>query len=132
MGALPGEPIVHHLQISWILTIGLVLVLLASALRSHEEMPHIHTKARWGMVVAIVSVTALMVMAALIWTPINATSIFGIQGRYLLPILPLILLLLGENQSFCTRRSIDTGISLCSGFITSVVILQSMALFCGA
>ena len=107
-------------------------MLLASALRSHEEMPHIHTKARWGMVVAIVSVTALMVMAALIWTPINATSIFGIQGRYLLPILPLILLLLGENQSFCTRRSIDTGISLCSGFITSVVILQSMALFCGA
>ena len=83
------------------------------------------------MVAILAGVTCLVVLAALIWTPINAVTIFGIQGRYFLPVLPLLLLLIGENQAICTRRDISVGLNLCSGILTGMVILQSMALFCG-
>ena len=131
VGALPGEPIVHKLEISWLLTLGLVGVLLCSALRSQAEPVRIHTKGRCMMVAILAGVTCLVVLAALIWTPINAVTIFGIQGRYFLPVLPLLLLLIGENQAICTRRDISVGLNLCSGILTGMVILQSMALFCG-
>lgn len=132
VGALPGEPIVHHLEISWALTLALVIMLLCSALRSSSESLRIHKKGRWTMLGIILGVTGLVILAALIWTPINATMVFGIQGRYLLPVLPLILLLVGENQAVCTRRDISAGLNLCSGILSGMVILQSLTLFCGA
>ena len=43
-------------------------------------------------VLLFAALTLAVLAAALNWTPINYQTIFGLQGRYLLPILPLALL----------------------------------------
>ena len=132
VGALPGEPIVHHLEISWTLTILLVMVLLCASLRKQDEPVRLNVKMRWAFGFIVAGVALLMVAAALMWTPINAVTVFGIQGRYLLPVLPLLLLLIGENGAVCTKRDISRGVCAASGFVGSAVLLQSVLLFCGA
>ncbi len=131
VGALPGEPIVHGLELSWTLTLALVLVLLCASLRQNDQPARLTVTQRWGAGIIVVGVALLMVAAALIWTPINAVTVFGIQGRYLLPVLPLILLLIGENGAVCTRRNIARGTAAASGFVSAAAILQAFALFCG-
>ena len=132
VGSLPGEPIVYGLQVSWVLTIGLLLVLAAACLRQVEEGPRLGRGQRWAMALVGLGVCGLTVLAALFWTPINMTVIFGIQGRYLLPVLPLGLLLLGENRLVCLRRDAAAGLRLCSGALAAAVALQSLVLFATA
>lgn len=132
VGALPGEPIVHKLALSWSLTILLLLVPVCASVRRAEQPARLSRSARWVMGLVALSVTGLMVAAALVWTPINATTVFGIQGRYLLPVLPILLLLLGEQNAFCTRRDVSRGVRGATVFVSAAAALQSFALFCGA
>ena len=132
VGALPGEPIVHKLSLSWSLTILLLLIPVCASVRQNEQPVRLTRPVRWVMGLVTASVVLLMVAAALIWTPINATTVFGIQGRYLLPVLPMFLLLLGEQGAFCTRRDVSRGIRAASVFVSAAAALESFALFCGA
>ena len=132
VGALPGEPIVYGLEISWLLTIALLALLVWACLRPVEEGPLLSRGARWGMGLAVLGVAALSMLAALCWTPINLTTIFGMQGRYLLPVLPAALLLLAEGRTLCLRRSTDGALRLSAGALAAAVALQSLALFASA
>lgn len=132
VGALPGEPIVHKLTLSWSLTILLLLVPVCASVRRAEQPARLNRPARWVMGLVALSVAGLMVVAALIWTPINATTVFGVQGRYLLPVLPILLLLLGEQNAFCARRDVSRGVRCAAVFVSAAAALQSFALFCGA
>lgn len=132
VGALPGEPIVHKLALSWSLTIVLLLIPVCASLRQAGEPARLNPPARWTMGLVVASVAMLMVAAALVWTPINAVTVFGIQGRYLLPVLPMILLLLGEQNAFCARRDVSRGVRAAAVFASAAAALQSFALFCGA
>lgn len=132
VGALPGEPIVYGLEISWTLTLGLVLVLLAACLRRQGEPPRLERGGRWLLGGVCLVVTALMVMANVSWTPINSATVFGIQGRYLLPVLPLALLLLGELDVVCLRRDSSRGLRFCSAALAAATALESLVLFASA
>lgn len=129
VGALPGEPIVYGLELSWTLTIGLLLVLIASSTRRIDQPRRLKKGHAAGMAAVVVVVTGLMFVACLDWTPINSQIIFGMQGRYLLPVLPLALLLLGENSLVTLRRSAQKGLCLCSGVLALVATLESLLLF---
>ena len=132
VGALPGEPIVYGLEISWLLTIALLALLVWACLRPVEEGPLLSRGARWSMGLAVLGVAALSMLAALCWTPINLTTIFGMQGRYLLPVLPAALLLLAEGRTLCLRRSTDGALRLSAGALAAAVALQSLVLFASA
>ena len=55
----------------------------------------------WGIVLCVI---ALSFVTALNWTPINYTTIFGLQGRYWLPVLPLVLALVHHNRTFAVQK----------------------------
>ena len=132
VGALPGEPIVYGLEISWLLTIALLALLAWACLRPVEEGPLLGRGARWSMGLAVLGVAGLSMLAALCWTPINLTTIFGMQGRYLLPVLPAALLLLGENRVLCLRRETDGALRFGAVALAAAVALQSLVLFASA
>lgn len=80
LGTALGEPIVYTVDASWVLGVGFILALLAAALpQAGETVPLGHrTKAGvWGIVLCVI---ALSFVTALNWTPINYTTIFGLQG----------------------------------------------------
>ena len=65
----------------------------------------------------------IFVLEYLTWTYIGAPVIHGIQGRYLIPVLPLLFLSLYENETLTKNRIlIDSAIILFILFILSKIV----------
>lgn len=129
LGTTLGEPIVYRIDVSWLLGVGLVLALLLAALPRQEEPPLLARRTAWGTLGILLCVVAAVLAAALNWTPINYQTLFGMQGRYLLPVLPLALLLLHTNRRLVLRRSAAHGAVLSVALLTLLTQLQGFGLY---
>ena len=131
LGTTLGEPIVYRIDVSWLLGVGLVLALLAAALPVQDEPdePLLGRRTGLGVLGIILCVAAASLVVALNWTPINYETLFGMQGRYWLPVLPLALLLVKENRSVCARRDLSRGAALAVTACTLLTLLQGYSLY---
>ena len=77
----------------------------------------------------ILCVAAASLVVALNWTPINYETLFGMQGRYWLPVLPLVLLLVKGSRSVCARRDLSRGAALAVTACTLLTLLQGYSLY---
>ena len=76
-----------------------------------------------------VGVVLAVLAAALNWTPINYQTLFGLQGRYLLPILPLALLLVKSSKKLALRGDVSHAAALCTSTLTMLTLLQGFGLY---
>ena len=129
MGACPGEPIVYGAELSWAITIGLLFTTLLAACRPVGTPARLERGTRLVPALALLGVCGLLVLACLTWTPVNYTILFGLQGRYFLPVLPLALLLWGENRWLCLGRDLTRPLALAQAALCGLAALQTMALF---
>ncbi len=76
------------------------------------------------MFLLVILLSAAMVFATMFisWTPRESTEIFGIQGRYFLPLLPLVLMLF-HGKSITIKKDISRKIMF------SAVCLQCVAIY---
>lgn len=97
-----------------------LLLMLASALFFTKENENKTILTIWQkllIVFVILCVVALALAGELyIWTPLNAKSIEGVQGRYFLPIFPLILFLF-RNKIIVTNKDLTCGIFVAEIFL---------------
>lgn len=91
LGTRFGEIIVVNLQASfiWFMVLAAILVLSVTPV-SGRACPH-KGAAKLLSLAIFATICARAVAACIMWTPINYETIFGIQGRYFLPALPLAL-----------------------------------------
>lgn len=129
LGTALGEPIVYTVDASWVLGVGFILALLAAALPQAGETVLLGRRTKAGVWGIVLCVIALSFVTALNWTPINYTTIFGLQGRYWLPVLPLVLMLVKENRSVCARRDLSRGAALAVTACTLLTLLQGYSLY---
>ena len=131
LGTTLGEPIVYRIDVSWLLGIGLLAALLAAALPPADDLnaPPLGRRARRAVGGVVLAVAALVFLAALGWTPINYTTIFGVQGRYLLPVLPLALLLVRSGRTVTAQHSLGRRAVFTVLCLTSLVLLQGFSLY---
>lgn len=129
LGTTLGEPIVYRIDVSWLLGVGLVLALLLAALPRQDEPPLLARPTAWGTLGILLCVVAAVLAAALNWTPINYQTLFGMQGRYLLPVLPLALLLVHTNRRLVLRRGAAHGAALSVALLTLLTQLQGFSLY---
>ena len=108
LGTTLGEPIVYRIDVSWLLGVGLLLAVLAAALPRQDEPALLGRRSKAGTAGICLCVVLAVLAAALNWTPINYQTLFGLQGRYLLPILPLALLLVKSSKKLALRRDAPT------------------------
>ena len=113
------------------LGVGLVLALLAAALpvQDKPDEPLLGRRTGFGVLGIILCVAAASLVVALNWTPINYETLFGMQGRYWLPVLPLALLLVKGNRSVCVRRDLSRGAALAVTACTLLTLLQGYSLY---
>lgn len=129
LGTTLGEPIVYRIDVSWLLGIGLVLALLAAALPAQGEQPPLGRRTAWGTVVILFGVAAALLVVVLNWTPINYQTLFGMQGRYWLPVLPLALLLCKRSRCVALRHDASRGAALAVTACTLLTLLQGFSLY---
>lgn len=124
IGTRLGEIIVVDLQASWLWFIGILLILLLSVLNVGDDFsPHKGVRKWWGALI-FVGVVALSVAACIMWTPINYTTIFGVQGRYFLPAFPLIVVFL-NNTFIKLEKNID-GILIYSMLVLDLFVILNV------
>lgn len=129
LGTTLGEPIVYRIDVSWLLGVGLLLAVLAAALPRQDEPALLGRRSKEGTAGICLCVVLAVLAAALNWTPINYQTIFGLQGRYLLPILPLALLLVKSSKKLALRRDASHAAALCTGTLTMLTLLQGFGLY---
>lgn len=104
-----------------VITYGFMLLLLLSILRTKEEEKFWKYGERiWFFVMAAGSAFLVCLALLLDWTSIDAAVISGIQGRYFIPLIPLVLLAL-QNRVILLKKDIDDWI------LGGVCVLQLMA-----
>ncbi|MEG3029124.1 MAG: DUF2142 domain-containing protein, partial [Oscillospiraceae bacterium] len=121
IGGRLGEIIVSPLEINWLYPMALIILLLLSLVPSGTHSIQYKGVAKWWGLFVAISACGLAVLACLTWTPINYTTIFGLQGRYFLPVFPLILFAL-TNDNLRLKKSVD-GVLIFSFICTDILIL---------
>ena len=129
LGTTLGEPIVYRIDVNWLLGVGLLLAVLAAALPRQDEPALLGRRSKAGTAGICLCVVLAVLAAALNWTPINYQTIFGLQGRYLLPILPLALLLVKSSKKLALRRDASRAAALCTSTLTMLTLLQGFGLY---
>ena len=129
LGTTLGEPIVYRINVSWLLGVGLLLAVLAAALPRQDEPALLGRRSKAGMAGICLCVVLAVLAAALNWTPINYQTLFGLQGRYLLPILPLALLLVKSSKKLALRGDVSHAAALCTSTLTMLTLLQGFGLY---
>ena len=129
LGTTLGEPIVYRIDVSWLLGVSLLLAVLAAALPRQDEPALLGRRSKAGMAGICLCVVLAVLAAALNWTPINYQTLFGLQGRYLLPILPLALLLVKSSKKLALRGDVSHAAALCTSTLTMLTLLQGFGLY---
>lgn len=129
LGTTLGEPIVYRIDVSWLLGVGLLLAVLAAALPRQDEPALLGRCSKAGTAGICLCVVLAVLAAALNWTPINYQTLFGLQGRYLLPILPLALLLVKSSKKLALRGDVSHTAALCTSILTMLTLLQGFGLY---
>lgn len=129
IGTRLGEIIVVDLQASRIWLILIVIVLLLSSVRVKGET-YLHTgwRKRLGAFI-FASVAGLTTAACIMWTPINYEVIFGIQGRYFIPALPLMVMFF-SNNIITLERNIDRELVYSMLPLNILVVLNVFMIMC--
>lgn len=92
-----------NVPIPSLLSYASLILLVFSALKSESARPSLRRDDKY-LIFGIILVTVVLVYASMLftWTPIqnppNTSAVTGVQGRYFLPVLPLVFLLLHNNR----------------------------------
>ena len=126
-GGIFGEVILSPVKLSWLYVIAVMAVVFASALLPQgESLQYRGVKKWWGLAIAL-AVAALVCAAGVMWTPVNYTTAFGIQGRYIIPVLPLIVLFFtGENLTL--KKKIDDGLLFAICAVNVLMLLDGLTI----
>lgn len=92
IGGRLGEIIAVNIEINWVLIVALILIVLLSTIDDSKESNILTKHSRLFMMSIGSVVIILSFFVCISWTPISYTTIFGIQGRYFIPVVPLYLL----------------------------------------
>lgn len=82
----------YTLDLAWGWVVALYLLLAFAALPAGDEPPLPGGRVRFWCALAALACCALAVAGCITWTPVSHEVIYGLQGRYFLPVLPLLLL----------------------------------------
>lgn len=113
-----------EMHLPGILIIGFVIILLISVLRCEKDRKDIVLSISFRVYTIIgILLVVIGVMAALFfsWTTVGNGEIEGIQGRYFLPILPLVLLCM-QNETIVLKKNIDKYLLLGATYLHCLVV----------
>lgn len=103
----------------WII---LLYGLLALAWLCPEEGGAMPPTARWGTLFIALCCCGLAVLGCISWTPTYYETIYGFQGRYFLPVLPLLLLV--RPKALCLAGDCRRGIVLAAALVDIGLLLN--------
>ena len=112
-----------EIDISEVISMLFWLLLILASLKTKEEPMYIRTGQKWW-IVFVCAVCAGLILAGMLltWTPRGHVSIEGVQGRYFIPLMPALLLVL-RNPRLTWDRCAQRGL-IYAGFIGQILAVM--------
>lgn len=119
-----------NIRIPVSLIIGFVILLILAAMEEQKEAEQgvqltVFQKL-WIGCIALGIFMAILISELLFWTPVGYSVIAGIQGRYFVPMIPLLLLLL-RNRQLVFRKSAERRLLSAAMFLQLFVIFNGFS-----
>ncbi len=119
------------LPLTWTLLFGFGALLLYASIQKDGEEQYLGLKEKSICGVTAVAVCcACMLTMLLAWTSKSSDTIAGVQGRYFLPVLPLILLML-RSKNLVTKGKEDRVLMVGLFFLQHFSVLQILTVVSG-
>ncbi len=116
----------YTLDLAWGWVVLLYLLLAFAALPAADDAA-LPGRARGWAALAALACCALAVAGCITWTPVSHSTIYGLQGRYFLPVLPLLLLTCLPRLAAVPRRDRAAGQLACGLCLANAgVLLNAM------
>lgn len=119
-GVIGGNLGNANTELSWVFVLAFAMVLFIAA-QIGDGVPLRRKETAVPAAVAVLGCAALVVAGCVLWTPTYYTAIYGLQGRYFLPMLPLCLL-------FCKLRRVQAEQALAGRLVLTCGVLQAFTL----
>lgn len=99
-----------QVSVSWKVLCGFIVLLVVALLVSDEQPIHMSKKMRWFCIALCLIMTGGIVLSMwLACTPTDYPYILGVQGRYFIPFLPMLLMAL-KPKEIISKRNVNGGI----------------------
>jgi len=97
----------------WVYPVVSILVLGTVVTRLQLQSRLRYQAAAAAAVTGLAYIVAVLLIMYLVWTPLGADAIWGVQGRYFVPILPLVAIVIAAlvNRGFDERLTATMAIS---------------------
>ena len=124
LGGTLGYLNLSEIRISGLLLLGFCLLLAAAALPQAGQEAALAGWQRLLCAGVLVLVAGLLLVVCIQWTPSDYTTIWGFQGRYLLPLVPAVLLALPSGK-IRAQGDLFYGV-LYGGFALEILVLLNV------
>lgn len=113
---------------SMYITAFLILLVISSFL-DKNEMELKKWQKIWLLMISMASYWLVFIAMYIGWTPVGNDMAWGIQGRYFLPILPLILLVLCKKDGYIKIKNINIYLPIILSLLNILVIFDVFKFF---
>lgn len=112
-----------EIEISELIPMLFLLLLVLSAMKTKDEPVYVKSGQKWW-IAFVCAASAGMILAGMLltWTPRGHISIEGVQGRYFIPMMPALMVLL-RNKTLTWERSPERGL-LYAGFAGQILTIM--------
>ena len=106
-----------QVQISWVVIAGLVIILLLSAVSEDGDVFKFEAKGKLLIgILCLIMTGGIFLSMWMSFTPDYLSYIAGVQGRYLLPFFPLLIMML-KTKKITWKRNVDGEIGIALFFL---------------
>lgn len=112
-----------NINVPWFYILAYVIVLFMATIKPENTPDYFKTRDRiWIMILGLVSMGLAAAAMLIYWTPATYGSIAGIQGRYFIP--PVIMMVLCARNGLITTKK-----KITSGLLMTTLILGMISVF---
>jgi uncharacterized membrane protein len=113
----------HDTPIMLVVVVAFIIFFVLGVFVSREEVVKITGKAKVLMGTIVILSTGLIFVAMwLAWTPITSSMIHGVQGRYFIPLLPLLI-------GICHTKVLTWNRNISNELLFGLLLLQVLTVF---
>lgn len=127
-----GEVVGKNLSQKWVIVYAFILLAWLGAMRLKGEGARFKKSAKiLALSLSLCSIVLIFASMLIGFTSVEKNYIDGIQGRYLIPVMP-ILFLITENGIVSRREGDDTKILYAAGFLLVITFGEILMFYLGA
>ena len=124
-GGTLGYVSIAQIKINPVIIAGFALLVIVGFIKNDSDTIRLKTVDKFVPSAIAFATFAAIVCACIMWTPTNYDFLWGFQSRYILPVLPMVLLWLNSDK--LQKKADSFGFTVCASLLlNSLAVINAM------